>query len=126
MISTRRRAFTDGWIFGAAHFATGLYWIGHALLVDATFLNPAMRARFIALARELRVPCRILCFEAPLDVLRERVRARQQAGGDASEADVRVLESQWAAARPLSIDEEALAVHVDTTRPVDWERLLPQ
>ena len=99
---------------------------GHAVLVDATFLNPALRARFIALARELRVPCRLLCFEAPLDVLRERVRARQQTGGDASEADVRVLESQWAAARPLSTEEEALAVHVDTTRPVDWGRLLPQ
>ncbi|MFZ2857753.1 AAA family ATPase [Acidovorax sp.] len=98
---------------------------GHAVLVDATFLNPAMRQRFIALAQELRVPCRILCFEAPLDVLRERVRARQQAGGDASEADVRVLEAQWAAVRPLSTDEEALAVHVDTTQPVDWNRLLP-
>ncbi|HCE29620.1 MAG TPA: hypothetical protein DET46_13570 [Comamonadaceae bacterium] len=109
-----------------AQVARGALLAGHALLVDATFLNPAMRARFTALARELRVPCRILCFEAPIDVLRERVRARQQAGGDASEADVRVLESQWAAARPLSIDEEALAVHVDTTRPVDWERLLPQ
>ena len=99
---------------------------GHAVLVDATFLNPAMRQRFIALAHELQVPCRILCFEAPLDVLRERVRARQQAGGDASEADVQVLESQWAAARPLSADEQALAVHVDTTRPVDWDALLPQ
>ena len=104
------------WVLGA----------GHAVLVDATFLNPAMRARFIALAHELGVACRILCFEAPLDVLRERVRARQQVGGDASEADVRVLESQWAAARPLSIDEEALAVHVDTTLPVDWDRLLPR
>ncbi len=30
-----RRAFAAGWIFGAAHFASGLYWIGHALLVDA-------------------------------------------------------------------------------------------
>lgn len=96
---------------------------GHAVLVDATFLNPALRARFIALAAELRVPCRILCFEAPLEVLRERVRARQQAGGDASEADVQVLEAQWAAARPLSPDEEVLAVLVDTTRPVDWSRL---
>jgi len=98
---------------------------GHAVLVDATFLNSALRARFIALAQALRVPIRILCFEAPLDVLRERVRARQQAGADASEADVRVLESQWAAARPLSAEEEAWAVHVDTTRPVDWDALLP-
>ncbi len=30
-----RRAFFTGWWFGLGHFATGLYWISHALLVDA-------------------------------------------------------------------------------------------
>jgi len=30
-----RRAFAIGWWFGAAHFAAGLFWIGHALMVDA-------------------------------------------------------------------------------------------
>lgn len=98
---------------------------GFTVLVDATFLNPAMRQRFMALAALAQVPCRILSFEAPLAVLRERVRSRQRAGGDASEASVQVLESQWAAARPLSPAEEALTVHVDTTRPVDWSALLP-
>lgn len=98
---------------------------GHTVLVDATFLNPALRARFMALASEMQVPCRILSFEAPLEVLRARVRARQQAGGDASEAGLDVLEAQWAAARPLSAQEEALTVHVDTTRPVDWAQLIP-
>jgi apolipoprotein N-acyltransferase len=29
------RAFLAGWWFGVGHFATGLYWITHALLVDA-------------------------------------------------------------------------------------------
>lgn len=98
---------------------------GYTVLVDATFLNLAMRQRFIALAAQVQVPCRILSFEAPLAVLRERVRSRQLAGGDASEASVQVLESQWAAAQPLSPAEEALTVHVDTTRPVDWGVLLP-
>jgi hypothetical protein len=98
---------------------------GYTVLVDATFLNPAMRERFIALAAQVQVPCRILSFEAPLDVLRERVRNRQQVGGDASEASEQVLESQWAAAQPLSPAEEAITVHVDTTRPVDWDALLP-
>jgi predicted kinase len=98
---------------------------GHTVLVDATFLNPALRARFMALASEMQVPCRILSFEAPLEVLRARVRARQLAGGDASEAGLDVLEAQWAAARPLSAQEEALTVHVDTTQPVDWARLIP-
>ena len=99
---------------------------GYTVLVDATFLNPAMRQRFMALATQAQVPCRILSFEAPLAVLRERVRSRQLAGGDASEASVQVLESQWAAAQPLSPAEEALTVHVDTTRPVDWSALLPR
>ena len=98
---------------------------GFTVLVDATFLNPAMRQRFMALATQAQVPCRILSFEAPLAVLRERVRSRQLAGGDASEASVQVLESQWAAAQPLSPAEEALTVRVDTTRPVDWSALLP-
>ena len=98
---------------------------GFTVLVDATFLNPAMRQRFMALAAQAQVRCRILSFEAPLAVLRERVRSRQLAGGDASEASVQVLESQWAAAQPLSPAEEALTVHVDTTRPVDWSALLP-
>ena len=106
----------------AARWALGA---GHTVLVDATFLNPAMRQRFMALATQAQVPCRILSFEAPLAVLRERVRSRQLAGGDASEASVQVLESQWAAAQPLSPAEEALTVHVDTTRPVDWSALLP-
>jgi predicted kinase len=61
---------------------------GHTVLVDATFLNPAMRQRFMALATQAQVPCRILSFEAPLAVLRERVRSRQLAGGDASEASL--------------------------------------
>ena len=107
----------------AARWALGA---GHTVLVDATFLNPAMRQRFMALATQAQVPCRILSFEAPLAVLRERVRSRQLAGGDASEASVQVLESQWAAAQPPSPAEEALTVHVDTTRPVDWSALLPR
>ena len=106
----------------AARWALGA---GHTVLVDATFLNPAMRQRFMALATQAQVPCRILSFEAPLAVLRERVRSRQLAGGDASEASVQVLESQWAAAQPLSPAEEALTVHVDTTRLVNWDELLP-
>lgn len=32
---SRREAFLDGWWFGFGHFATGLYWLAHALLIDA-------------------------------------------------------------------------------------------
>jgi apolipoprotein N-acyltransferase len=32
---TVRGAFLAGWLFGLGHFAAGLYWVAHALLVDA-------------------------------------------------------------------------------------------
>lgn len=99
---------------------------GFCVIVDATLLDHEVRAIFLALADSLGVPCRILSFEAPLPVLRERVRLRALAGGDASEAGVAVLQAQWARADVLRPHEEAITLHVDTTVPVDWDRLLPQ
>lgn len=99
---------------------------GFAVLVDATFLAQAQRAPFIALARQWRLPCRILVFSAPEALLRERVQRRLQQGGDASEATLEVLQAQLARREPLTAQEEALAVHIDTTQPVDWAALLPE
>lgn len=65
---------------------------GHAVVADAAFLRPAERAA-IESARAA-APFDGLWLEAPLDVLRARVTARR---GDASDADVAVLEA--AAAR---------------------------
>jgi len=98
---------------------------GYSVIVDATFLDRDARALFLALADSAQVPCHILSFEAPLPVLRERVRQRALVGGGASEADVAVLDAQWARAHPLQPHEEAITLHVDTTAPVDWGRLLP-
>ena len=67
----------------------------------------AERDRAAALARDLGVPLRILACEAPLPVLRERLLARR---GDASEADVQVLDNLLAAAEPLTDGERALAI----------------
>ena len=98
---------------------------GFAVLVDATFLAQAQRAPFLALAQQLQVPLRILAFAAPEALLRERVQRRLQQGGDASEATLQVLQSQLARREPLTAQEEALAVRIDTTQPVDWAELLP-
>ncbi len=98
---------------------------GFPVLVDATFLARSQRAPFMALAQQLQVPCRILAFDAPEAVLRERVRQRLQHGGDASEATLQVLQAQLARREGLTAREEALTVHVDTTQPVDWAVLLP-
>jgi aminoglycoside phosphotransferase family enzyme/predicted kinase len=63
---------------------------GHAVIADAVFLRPEERAAI----EEAGAPFRGLWLEAPLATLRARVAART---GDASDADVAVLEA--AAAR---------------------------
>jgi len=96
---------------------------GFPVLVDATFLRRTHRAEFIALAAESAVPCRLLVFDAPVEILRERVRRRSAEGRDASEATLEVLERQLAEREPLTAAESALAIQVDTTREVDWTKL---
>lgn len=95
---------------------------GRPALVDATFLKRAQRDQFRDLAMRLGVQFAILAFDAPPDVLRERVAKRAVEGLDAADADVAVLEHQLAAREPLGVDEQA--VPVDTSREVDWEAVL--
>lgn len=98
---------------------------GLPVLVDATCLKVAQRQPFLALAQQLGVPCRILALDAPVEVLRQRVQRRAEKGGDPSEADVAVLEGQLKAREPLTQEERACAVTVDTSQPVDWRVVLP-
>lgn len=98
---------------------------GMPVLVDATFLKVAQRRTVIGVAQALGVPCRILALEAPLDLLRQRVLQRADAGSDPSEADVAVLETQIQQREPLQADELAHAIPVDTSEPVNWAALLP-
>jgi len=98
---------------------------GWPVLLDATFLRRSQRQPLIALARELGVPCRILALDAPGELLRQRVAARSARGDDPSEANLTVLEHQLQQREPLSSEEEALAVRIDTRQPVDWAAVLP-
>ena len=75
---------------------------GYPVVLDAAFLRGAERAQARALAHELGARFSIVNCEAPLPVLRERLLKRE---GDASEADVAVLERLRAAAEPLTADE---------------------
>ncbi|RAK57909.1 AAA family ATPase [Phenylobacterium deserti] len=64
---------------------------GRAVVLDATFMDPVLRDRAQALAKAVGAPFHGAWLQAPADVLRERVRGRT---GDASDADVAVLEAQ--------------------------------
>ncbi len=97
---------------------------GRPALVDATFLKRAQRDQFDVLATELDVPFVILAFDAPPEVLRERVAKRADEGTDAADADVTVLEHQLATREPIADDERAVTIEIDTSRDVDWDSLL--
>ena len=83
---------------------------GFPVIVDGTFLQRRQRDQVHALATAFDVPLVIVDFVAPVDVLRARVRRRREAGVDASDADVRVLEHQLQTGEPLTPDERALTV----------------
>jgi len=76
---------------------------GWPVVLDAAFLDPQARAQAQALAAETQVAFEGVWLEAPADLLRRRVAARR---GDASDADLRVLEAQLAR----------------DPGPVDWSR----
>ena len=91
---------------------------GWPVIVDAAFLRPVERADFAALAKNLRVPFVILDCQATAPLLRQRLEQRQARGGDASEADVTVLERLRAVAEPLREAERAVAIVVDAGQPL--------
>ena len=82
---------------------------GQAVVLDAVFLDPAMRARAAAVARAAGVAFDGLWLEAPLPVLRARIAARRD---DASDADEAVL-LRAAAADPGAIDWHRIDVAGD-------------
>ncbi|MDC8756680.1 AAA family ATPase [Janthinobacterium fluminis] len=99
--------------------AAAIVRAGMPALVDATFLQRQQRQLFRTLADALGVPFFIIDLRAGEATLRARVAARARAGGDPSDADAAVLAHQLAHREPLSGDERALALSLDTG--ADWD-----
>ncbi len=87
---------------------------GFPVIVDATFLHRRVRDDFRRLARRLEVPFIILDCVADPESLRQRLRAREAGGLDASEADVSVMEQQRRTMEPLSEAERQAVIAVDS------------
>jgi hypothetical protein len=87
---------------------------GFVAIVDAACLAAWQRKLFQALARELSIPFVLLTFVAPPALLRERIAARLASGDDASEADLEVLALQLRTQEPLTPEEAARALTLDT------------
>ena len=88
---------------------------GYPVILDAAFLRRAERSQALTLAQALNVRFLIVVCEVPLALLRERLQARS---GDASEADVAVLERLLAVAEPLASDELAFMHKLAGTQAV--------
>jgi predicted kinase len=70
------------------------------------------------------VPFAIVDCQGDADVLRARISQRRQAGGDPSEADLNVLESQLQAHDELSPAEREFAFGVDIADAASVDRLI--
>ena len=95
-----------------AELARTIAGSGLVAVVDATFVDRTQRVRFRALADELGVPFLILDFEAPADMLRERIVRRRSKAGNVSDADIAVLERQLIARDPLDMSERSVSLSV--------------
>ncbi len=107
-------ASTQATYAAIANAARAILDAGFVAIVDATFQRRSDRARVCVLASEAAAACTIVLCEAPADVLRARVEARQARGRDASDATPAVLEHQLAAFEPLGADELPAVIRLDT------------
>lgn len=97
---------------------------GFSVIADATFLGQPRRDRFRRVAERAGAPWLILDFQAPPQILRERVLARQRQGVDASDADLQVLSLQLATYKPLAEDERPHALVIDASSPAAVDQAL--
>ncbi len=84
---------------------------GFPVIIDATFLKHAQRELFRRLATDCCVPFHIISFQASDQELARRIAQRQN---DASEATIAVLNHQQKTAQPLSEQELANVVLINT------------
>ena len=96
---------------------------GFSVLIDATFLKQSQRDRFAVLSKEIACPLVILDFQAPEALLRQWIRERATRGDDPSEADEAVLNLQLSTHEPLTVEEQAHSITVDTSLTVDARAL---
>ncbi|HEY8539139.1 MAG TPA: ATP-binding protein, partial [Steroidobacteraceae bacterium] len=90
---------------------------GFTTIVDATFLDPAQRAIFQTLARNMSVPLTIVACASERQELERRIIERAKYGDRVSDADLEVLAAQLHNLQPFSANELPTVVRVDTRGP---------
>jgi hypothetical protein len=102
-----------------ADLATRILQTGHSVIVDATFLDAALRQHFRTLAQTSGAAFLILHLTATQEQLERNILHRQKLGNDPSDADIAVLHKQLAAYKPLQDDEPYVTVQPDEYLPLE-------
>ena len=100
-----------------------LSW-GFSVVVDAANLKYQQRQIFVQLARALDVQCYILAYEAPEEILRQRIAQRIETGSDVSDATLKVLAHQLKTFEPLTAEEQACTLRIDTVNEIDIDKIV--
>lgn len=101
-LETTARTYAQ--LFKTARLALQAGW---PVILDAAFLKRAQRQQALALADALGAPFFILDCQAPPQLLRQRLLARQ---GDASEANAALLDALSGTAEPLGTEERGFVL----------------
>jgi len=99
---------------------------GYTVIIDAANLHRPRRQQFVELAKSLQVPYLVLAFEAEESILKQRVEQRARDRNDVSDATVEVLRQQLADHEPISEDEQAYTIAIDTGREIDIDAIVRQ
>jgi aminoglycoside phosphotransferase family enzyme/predicted kinase len=91
---------------------------GFTVIIDAAFLQRWQRDEIRGICDGLHLPFAIVSMQAQEQTLRARVARRFAGKGDASEADMRVLEHQLTMQDPLSDEELTMVVTADNECPL--------
>jgi len=84
---------------------------GYNVIVDATFLLKNQREMFQQLAEVKNIAFHILNFSARTETLQQRIKQRS---GDASDADLEVLQKQLNSVEEFTADEKTFVIDIDT------------
>jgi predicted kinase len=93
---------------------------GFSVIIDAAFLKREQRDLFASLASDLNVPFAIVHCEVDEATSRKRLRRRQSAGTDASDADVAVFARQLENAERLTEAECQFRLEPDLEQVLHW------